>query len=320
MPSTVTLDEWERLLDQFIQRDIWNQNLGVTSFFLSLTDAKDEGNWTDYYTGQPIQCEGAFIPGEPNGEQRQNCAFPQSMGTGWFDYYCESYFGCLCDNRPNFYVRLRGLNCTSSAIDTLFIPKNSAKDITKFMFMGKHGTRVEQDEKGWKISVHGTNLTGITEATGVSFALGKNEWTMEGDPGCNDGKSFTLPLKLTGCEDGKFTCDDGQCVDMEERCDQLPQCKDESDERECKILVLKKGYNKNVPPIISLGGKKGRVNVSISIDLLKLVDIDEADYTIEIQFEITLAWKENRATYYNLKVDEILNALTQTDIAELWLP
>ena len=217
-------------------------------------------------------------------------------------------------------MRLRGLNCTSSAIDTLFIPKNSAKDITKFMFMGKHSTRVEQDEKGWKISVHGTNLTGITEATGVSFALGKNEWTMEGDPGCNDGKSFTLPLKLTGCEDGKFTCDDGQCIHMEERCDQLPQCKDESDERECKILVLKKGYNKNVPPIISLGGKKGRVNVSISIDLLKLVDIDEADYTIEIQFEITLAWKENRATYYNLKVDEILNALTQTDIAELWLP
>ena len=62
------------------------------------------------------------------------------------------------------------------------------------------------------------------------------------------------------------------------------------------------------------------MNVSISIDLLKLVDIDEADYTIEIQFEITLAWKENRATYYNLKFDEILNALTQTDIGELWLP
>lgn len=31
-----------------------------------------------------------------------------------------------------------------------------------------------------------------------------------------------LQLKLTGCnQDGEFTCDDGQCIKMEERCDQV---------------------------------------------------------------------------------------------------
>ena len=66
--------------------------------------------------------------------------------------------------------------------------------------------------------------------------------------------------------------------------------------------------------------KNERVNVSISLDILKLVDIKEKDYSIEIQFSITLKWKENRATYHNLKEEKTLNALTQDNISRLWLP
>ena len=76
----------------------------------------------------------------------------------------------------------------------------------------------------------------------------------------------------------------------------------------------------NVPPITSDGGKKSPVNVCTSIDVLKLVDIDEEDYSIEIQFEISLQWRDNRATYHNLKDNEALNALTKKDIDALWIP
>ena len=62
------------------------------------------------------------------------------------------------------------------------------------------------------------------------------------------------------------------------------------------------------------------VDVNTSIDIFKLVDINEEDYSIEIQFQITLVWKENRATYQNLKLNDSLNALTQNDIDKLWLP
>ena len=72
----------------------------------------------------------------------------------------------------------------------------------------------------------------------------------------------------------------------------------------------------NVPPIVS----SNPVDVSVSIDLLKLVDIDEEDYSIEIQFEITLVWKEKRVTYQNLKKRDSLNALAKMDIDNLWLP
>ena len=76
-----------------------------------------------------------------------------------------------------------------------------------------------------------------------------------------------------------------------------------------------------MPPIVVENGKKEKVNVNISMDLLKLVDIDEEDYSIEIQFEITLKWLENiRVTYQHLNDDRSLNALTQEDIQRLWLP
>ena len=103
---------------------------------------------------------------------------------------------------------------------------------------------------------------------------------------------------MSGCQENEFTCNDGQCVSMDQVCNQLPNCRDKSDERNCKILVLEDGYNKNVPPIPTKAHDK--VNISVSIDLLKLVDIDEDDYSIEIQFKINLQWKENRATYHNL--------------------
>ena len=72
-----------------------------------------------------------------------------------------------------------------------------------------------------------------------------------------------------------------------------------------------------IPPIDS---DAPAFNVSVSIDILKLVDIDEEDYSIEIQFEITLVWKEKRATFQNLKKMDSLNTLTPKDIGTLWLP
>ena len=72
----------------------------------------------------------------------------------------------------------------------------------------------------------------------------------------------------------------------------------------------------DIPPVES----NDPVNVSISLDILRLVDIDEPDYSIEIQFEITLSWVENRATYYNLKTRDSLNAMSQRDFEQLWLP
>ena len=55
-------------------------------------------------------------------------------------------------------------------------------------------------------------------------------------------------MKLSGCADDEFTCDDGQCIQMRDRCDQILDCRDKSDEQNCKIIILKDGYNNAIPP------------------------------------------------------------------------
>ena len=143
------------------------------------------------------------------------------------------------------------------------------------------------------------------------------DWTIEGDERCHKGGSYTTELKLSACKEGEFTCNAGKCVNMSQRCNQIDlDCTDKSDEENCNILVLGKGYNKFVPPV------KGYdpIDVYVSLDVLKLVDIDEEDYSIEIQFEINMKWSENRVTYNNLKAKDSLNALMQNDIEKLWLP
>ena len=62
------------------------------------------------------------------------------------------------------------------------------------------------------------------------------------------------------------------------------------------------------------------VEVNVSLTLFKVVAIEEEDHSIELQFQINLEWKENRATYNNLKSESYLNALSQDEINLLWLP
>ena len=158
---------------------------------------------------------------------------------------------------------------------------NNLTDFTMLSFVGLR-TSIEFDNKEttWFMTDVESNVTGGSTAPHESFILGRHNWTIRGDKGCSrDGAESTIELKMSGCQGGNFTCNDGQCVSMNQRCNQLPDCRDESDEKNCKVLVLKDGYNKNVPPVMS-GGLK--VNVSISLDILKLVAIKEEDYSTEI--------------------------------------
>ena len=86
--------------------------------------------------------------------------------------------------------------------------------------------------------------------------------------------------------------------------------------------MLKAGYNKEIPPITSENKTTIPVPVNISITLLKVVSIEEEDHAIDLQFTITLEWRDNRATYHNLKDKTSLNSLTQKDwtSVQLWLP
>ena len=310
VPSVTNSQDWTTLR-HFLKTNLFDKKLNTLFLWLPVNDRMKEGEWRDFYTDKVIQNYT-----EADGGTVQNCA-KIFDGDTWVAVICDSpHYACMCTHKPSKYLEFKGL-CQGSSIDVYYKPISDLTDSRKLNFQGLSGTSITYDneQRMWILSVTHSNVTGISKATHASFLLGKHNWTIKGDKGCNEGESY-VELKMSGCQKGKFTCNDGQCVGMDQRCNQLSDCRDESDERNCKILVLKDGYNMEVPPIVS----GGPVDVSVSIDLLKIVDIDEEDYSIEIQFEITLKWKENRATYNNLKKRDSLNALKQRDFGRLWLP
>ena len=142
-------------------------------------------------------------------------------------------------------------------------------------------------EEQWRIETSFPNTTATTFAANDGFMMGKHDWTIEGDSvKCSNGKTHARKLKLTGCVEGEFTCDDGQCIEMEERCDQVPDCRDESDENNCELILMKNNYNKNIPPTSGISA----ANVSISINLMKVVEIEEVDHFIIIIIIIIIRW------------------------------
>ena len=156
--------------------------------------------------------------------------------------------------------------------------------------------RYKDSSNQWVMTDALSSVRAVSGAIKVSYVLGKHEWTVTGDVfSCSKGQPYTTYLKLTGCYTHEFTCNDGQCVTMEQRCDQVPDCRDKSDEEDCQLLVTEKGYNKKVPPITVNSTNRSIIpaHVNISINILKVIDMEEQDHKIDLQFQITLHWREN---------------------------
>ena len=104
---------------------------------------------------------------------------------------------------------------------------------------------------------------------------------------------------------------------MDERCDQIIHCKDNSDEKNCVLLLFKEeeSYNKKVAPFtINKDKTKDPVKVNVSTSLMNVLAISERDHTIDLKLGITLKWYEYRVRYHNLKTEEALNILSDEEV------
>ena len=306
-----------------------------------------EAEWRDSYTGEKlgdlepdiVAKSGPWFPGHDAAEGDQsNCltlitaipgiVIPHSIN--WMERPCFKAGdspACPCTYAQQPILLLRGL-CPHSALkpsgNLQYTPKQLAESPSDLFLLGGVSTQIRYNDSSelWIITDAVSSVRAESRATKMSYVLGRHKWNVTKDNlNCNEGQPYVTYLTLSGCSPGEFTCNDGQCVTMEQRCNQISDCRDKSDEDNCRLLVLQENYNRKVPPIIpTWGGEFNRTEVGISITLLKIVSMEEVRHKIDFQFKISLKWRENRVQYHNLKKKTSLNALTDADIDLLWLP
>ena len=103
---------------------------------------------------------------------------------------------------------------------------------------------------------------------------------------------------------------------MEERCDQIRNCRDKSDENNCNLIVFEENYNAKVPPFTITEENNDLIpaKIRVSTQLKNVLAISEFSHTIDLKIGIILRWYENRVLYHNLKSVEALNVLSDSEV------
>ena len=158
-----------------------------------------------------------------------------------------------------------------------------------------------------------------SNAKRTSLLLGPHEWTVHNDSKlCSIASTYTTKLKLTGCSEEDFTCGNGSCVHMTQRCDGKIDCSDESDEAECKAFVQSIGYNRfAAPPPLP---NDQQLDLHLAISIQEIVEISEKEGFLRCKSIQTRKWIDQKVTFQNLQNNSKLNIIHPEDRSLLWKP
>ena len=190
-------------------------------------------------------------------------------------------------------------------------------------YIGLTRTIIEFDFEGnfWMMTdMTNPNTTAVSEIPFRALALGNHEWRIENDRRCQKG-SHTATLSLTACTDEQFTCNDGLCLPLDLRCNGKPECKDNSDELECTIVIRDESYNKFLaPPPVKTLRHSDIVQINVTITVLSIKAFDPISSTFESQFKVSLTWFDPRLSFGNLRNSSASNLMSPSEKNFIWFP
>ena len=222
-------------------------------------------------------------------------------------------------------VQIRGL-CKDSHYDTTYVYTVSSKGEPMYVGLTSSAIWYDFDNSQWVLTDRKDGSKFATSHSKLeSLFLGVSEVNFQNisDVCVKDRESKHVTIKVTSCIKGnQFTCDDGNCILMDLRCDQIVNCADGSDEDNCKILYMNSNYNKIIPPFLydAEGKKVIPVKVLLTLWILDILKVAEVDQVFKMKFIIIMEWYDHRLKFQNLKLERWGNALTFKEVKKLWIP
>jgi hypothetical protein len=108
------------------------------------------------------------------------------------------------------------------------------------------------------------------------------------------------------CLKNEYGCNDGGCIPIEKRCDEMSNCDDSSDENNCKTIRFDEDrYRKEKPPVQCSGKQtpvsKSLTSILVDISILSLGSFEELGMTFKSRVVVVLTWFDDRLEFVNLK-------------------
>ncbi|XP_071522701.1 uncharacterized protein [Panulirus ornatus] len=296
---------------------------GSSYMWLGAHDSQQERQWV-YFSGEPIRWEGPWRGAGPNGGTVENCLVMlyDDFPGRWSDIAClDSHSFCTpCEfsERSTMYLRGRGV-CDSSPFNRQYVLDGQSGG--RPALSGFFHSDITWDAKAEAWVIASLKVSGAVARwmpiTTDEYPFGTKPWTLGYDVcGLRNGEIVNMTLSV--CNQKQFTCADGTCIDLQRRCDMREDCPDQSDEAQCKLVVIPPGYRPTLPPPSPTYTQP--LPIRFSVNLVAFPSILTNDLTFVTRLQLLLAWKDSRLRYLNLKKDSSLNLLSPNTVLSIWTP
>ena len=274
-------------------------------------DSPTFSNWLGPITTNDDEtCTVAWIGNDING-----------IDGNWRNMPCFFAFYTMCYFEKNPTFNIRGL-CKESIFDrryTLYGYKNN-----KPVLYGEKNTMISWSEKNstnlykgtWIMEINGNpHIYGImVMESPYDYPMGVRQWLFYGDR-CN--ATGRTELIVTTCDMKHFTCGDGVCIKMEDRCNLVEDCEDQSDEFDCGVLLVPPGYDiRFSPPKPNLNSP---IKVDINFTLYAIRGIEFGNNEIHLEFGYERRWYDSQVRLKNLKSQTSQNIINDL-LNRIWFP
>lgn len=283
--------------------------------WLGISDAASEDTWLDVHSQEQIEYKN-FVPPFPFGGFSHSCA-ALAVDQTWADAKCSDGNCGACTLPESHYLHLRGL-CFDKEHKTRITVNGYTGG--RPVFLGFYDKLImwETEHARWvlKDTSNNATLARMVSNSIESYPIGKNDWILR-EQHCGFPVDSSISLSISTCSSNQFMCNSGNCISHHQRCNLRYECDDGSDEDDCTVVVLGKGYRRHLPPVDRHGTK---TKVTPTFMLQRFVSVDDINMVITIEFLVQLRWRDGRLKFKHLDATEKKTLLGEDDAERVWTP